>query len=42
MTRPCPHTYRQYCHLLAQDQACVVTGVVEEHFSTVTVRTYAS
>jgi hypothetical protein len=30
-------TYRQYCHLLATNQAYVVTGVVEEHFSTVTV-----
>ena len=32
-----PTTYRQYCHLLATNQAYVVTGLVEEHFSTVTV-----
>ncbi len=32
-----PDTYRQYCHLLATNQAYVVTGLVEEHFSTVTV-----
>jgi DNA polymerase III alpha subunit len=30
-------TYRQYCHLLAPNQAYVVTGLVEEHFSTFTV-----
>ncbi len=32
-----PNTYRQYCHLLATNQAYVVTGLVEEHFSTITV-----
>ncbi|MDH4084183.1 MAG: DNA polymerase III subunit alpha [Nitrospira sp.] len=32
-----PTTYRHYCHLLATNQAYVVTGLVEEHFSTVTV-----
>jgi error-prone DNA polymerase len=32
-----PITYRQYCHLLATNQAYMVTGLVEEHFSTVTV-----
>ena len=32
-----PATYRHYCHLLATNQAYVVTGLVEEHFSTVTV-----
>jgi DNA polymerase III alpha subunit len=32
-----PKTYRRYCHLLASDQAYLVTGVVEEHFATVTV-----
>ncbi len=32
-----PNSYRQYCHLLATNQAYVVTGLVEEHFSTVTV-----
>jgi len=32
-----PTTYREYCHLLATNQAYVVTGMVEEHFSTVTV-----
>ena len=32
-----PTTYRQYCHLLATNQAYVLTGLVEEHFSTVTV-----
>ncbi|MDR4468751.1 MAG: DNA polymerase III subunit alpha [Nitrospira sp.] len=32
-----PNTYRQYCHLLATNQAYVVIGLVEEHFSTVTV-----
>ncbi len=32
-----PNTYRQYCHLLATNQAYVITGLVEEHFSTVTV-----
>jgi DNA polymerase III alpha subunit len=31
-----PNTYRTYCHLLATNQAYVVTGLVEEHFSTVT------
>lgn len=32
-----PDLYRRYCHLLATDQPYVVTGLVEEHFSTVTV-----
>lgn len=32
-----PNTYRQYCHLLAPNQAYVVTGLVEEHFTTFTV-----
>ncbi|MBK9948287.1 MAG: DNA polymerase III subunit alpha [Nitrospira sp.] len=32
-----PNTYRQYCHLLATNQAYVVTGLVETHFSTVSV-----
>lgn len=32
-----PNIYRQYCHLLATNQAYVLTGLVEEHFSTVTV-----
>ena len=32
-----PQTYRQYCHLLATNQAYVVTGLVEEQFSTVTL-----
>ena len=32
-----PNTYRTYCHVLATNQAYVVTGLVEEHFATVTV-----
>jgi error-prone DNA polymerase len=32
-----PNTYRQSCHLLAPNQAYVVTALVEEHFSTITV-----
>jgi error-prone DNA polymerase len=32
-----PQTYRRYCHPLATNQAYVVTGLVEEHFSTVTL-----
>ncbi len=32
-----PNRYREYCHPLAPNQAYVVTGLVEEHFSTVTV-----
>jgi error-prone DNA polymerase len=32
-----PNTYRTYCHLLATNQAYVVTGLVEKYFSTVTV-----
>lgn len=32
-----PHTYRQYCHLLATNHAYVVTGLVEEQFSTITL-----
>ncbi|HRI39811.1 MAG TPA: DNA polymerase III subunit alpha, partial [Nitrospira sp.] len=36
-----PDTYRQYCHLLATNQAYIVTGLIEEHFSTVTVTVHA-
>ena len=32
-----PQTYRRYCHLLATNQAYIVTGLVEEQFSTVTL-----
>jgi DNA polymerase III alpha subunit len=32
-----PNTYRQYCHLLAPNQAYLLTGLVEEHFATVTL-----
>ncbi|MBA5867516.1 MAG: DNA polymerase III subunit alpha [Nitrospira sp. CR1.3] len=32
-----PNTYRRYCHLLATNQAYVVTGLVEEQFSVVTL-----
>lgn len=32
-----PNIYRLYCDLLATNQAYLVTGLVEEHFSTVTV-----
>lgn len=32
-----PTTYRHYCHLLTTNQAYVVTGLVEDHFSTVTL-----
>ncbi len=32
-----PTTYRQYCHLLATNQAYVLTGLVEKHFATVTL-----
>jgi len=32
-----PDAYRRYCHLLARNQAYVVTGLVEEQFSTVTL-----
>jgi error-prone DNA polymerase len=32
-----PNIYREYCHLLAPNQAYVITGLVEAHFSTVTV-----
>lgn len=32
-----PTTYRHYCHLLATNQAYVITGWVEEQFSAVTV-----
>ncbi len=32
-----PNTYRRYCHLLASNHAYVVTGVIEEHFGTVTL-----
>lgn len=33
-----PDTHRRYCHLLGSNQAYVVTGVVEEHFGTHTLR----
>ena len=32
-----PNTYRRYCHLLATNQAYILTGLVEEQFSTVTL-----
>jgi DNA-directed DNA polymerase III PolC len=32
-----PNTYRRYCHLLAANQAYILTGLVEEQFSTVTL-----
>ncbi len=32
-----PDPYRRYCHLVATNQAYVVTGLVEEHFATVTL-----
>lgn len=32
-----PDTYRRYCHLLACNQAYLVTGLVEEQFATVTL-----
>jgi error-prone DNA polymerase len=32
-----PRTYWQYCHFLAPNQGYIVTGLVEEQFSTVTV-----
>jgi len=32
-----PNTYRRYCHLLATNQAYVLTGLVEEQFSTITL-----
>ena len=32
-----PQTYRRYCHLLATNQAYIVTGLVEEQFSAVTL-----
>lgn len=32
-----PDTYRSYCHLLATNQPYVLTGLVEVHFSTVTL-----
>ena len=38
MTRPCLRIpYRHYRHVLATNQAYVVTGLVEEQFCTVTV-----
>ena len=37
MPRCFPDVYRRYCHLLATNQAYVVTGLVEEQFSTVTL-----
>ena len=32
-----PGTYRQYCHLLSPNQPFLVTGIVQEHFATVTL-----
>jgi len=32
-----PNIYRKYCHLLTTNQAYVVTGLIEEQFSTVTL-----
>jgi error-prone DNA polymerase len=32
-----PQTYRQYCHLLAPNQGYILTGLLEEQFSTLTV-----
>ena len=32
-----PQMYRRYCHLLATNQAYILTGLVEEQFSTVTL-----
>jgi error-prone DNA polymerase len=32
-----PQTYRRYCHLLSTNQAYVVTGLVEEQFSTISL-----
>jgi error-prone DNA polymerase len=32
-----PSTYRQYCHLLASNQAYLITGLVEKHFAAVTL-----
>jgi DNA-directed DNA polymerase III PolC len=32
-----PQTYQKYCHLLTPKQGYMITGLVEEHFSTVTV-----
>ena len=32
-----PTTYRRYCHLLNTNPAYMLTGLVEEHFSTVTL-----
>lgn len=32
-----PNIYREYCHLLAPNHAYAITGLVEAHFSTVTV-----
>ena len=32
-----PDLYRRSCHLLAMNQAYVVTGLVDEQFSTVTL-----
>jgi error-prone DNA polymerase len=32
-----PQTYRRYCHLLATNQAYVVTGLVEEQFSAISL-----
>ncbi len=36
-----PDVYRQYCHLLATNQAYTVTGLVEEQFSAITLRVTA-
>jgi error-prone DNA polymerase len=32
-----PNLYRRHCHLLATNQAYILTGMVEEQFSTVTL-----
>jgi DNA polymerase III alpha subunit len=32
-----PATYRNYCHLLATNQAYLITGLVEDQLSTLTV-----
>lgn len=32
-----PNTYRQYCYLLAPNQGYLLTRLVEEHFSAVTL-----
>jgi DNA-directed DNA polymerase III PolC len=32
-----PHAYRRFCHLLATNQAYIVTGLVEEQYATITL-----